>query len=43
MSSEQREVNAGSRWKLSLDAWAVVVAFVAALLIRAGVFRHIPW
>jgi hypothetical protein len=28
---------------LSLDSWAVLAAFVAALLIRAGVFQHIPW
>jgi hypothetical protein len=43
MSAEEQAVNAGSRWKLSLDAWAVVLAFVAALLIRAGVFKHVPW
>jgi hypothetical protein len=33
----------GKRWKLSLDSWAVIVALVAALLVRAGVFKHIPW
>lgn len=31
------------KWRLSLDSWAVVVAFLAALLIRAGVFKHVPW
>lgn len=31
------------KWRLSLDSWAVVVALLAALLIRAGVFKHIPW
>ena len=30
-------------WRLSLDSWAVVLAFALALLIRAGVFKHIPW
>jgi len=30
-------------WLLSLDSWAVLAAFVAALLIRAGVFKHVPW
>jgi hypothetical protein len=30
-------------WRLSLDSWAVVVALLAALLVRAGVFKHIPW
>jgi len=42
MSAEQRVATA-SRWKLSLDTWAVVLALAAALLIRAGVFKHIPW
>jgi hypothetical protein len=28
---------------LSLDSWAVLAAFVAALLIRTGVFKHVPW
>jgi hypothetical protein len=43
MSAEANAGKAGSRWKLSLDTWAVLVAFVAALLVRAGVFKHIPW
>ncbi|HUE56606.1 MAG TPA: hypothetical protein VMO76_12280 [Candidatus Udaeobacter sp.] len=43
MSAQERAVNPGDRWKLSLDTWAVVLAFVAALLIRAGVFKHVPW
>ncbi len=37
------EVKFGNRWNLSLDTWAVVAAFLAALLVRAGVFKHIPW
>jgi hypothetical protein len=28
---------------LSLDTWAVVAAFVAAILIRVGVLKSIPW
>jgi hypothetical protein len=28
---------------LSLDTWAVVAAFVAAILIRVGVLKTIPW
>lgn len=43
MSVEVNATNAGKRWKLSLDSWAVLVALLAALLIRAGVFKHIPW
>jgi len=32
-----------NRWRLTLDSWAVVIALLAALLIRVGVFKHIPW
>jgi hypothetical protein len=28
---------------LSLDTWAVLAAFLAALLIRVGAIKHIPW
>jgi len=34
---------AGKGLKLSLDTWAVILALALALLIRAGVFRKIPW
>jgi hypothetical protein len=27
----------------SIDTWAVLLAFVLAALVRAGVFKHIPW
>jgi hypothetical protein len=30
-------------WHLSLDTWAVVLALLAAILVRMGVFKHIPW
>jgi hypothetical protein len=43
MSGEVKSVGGGSRWKLSIDTWAVLAAFLAALLIRAGVLKHIPW
>jgi hypothetical protein len=43
MSAEAKAGNKESRWKLSLDSWAVVAALLAALLIRAGVFKHVPW
>jgi len=32
-----------STTKFSWDTWAVLAAFVAALLIRFGVIKHIPW
>jgi len=28
---------------LTLDVWAVLLACVLALLVRAGVLQHIPW
>ena len=43
MSESAIAVKTQRRWKLSLDSWAVLVALLAALLIRAGVFKHIPW
>jgi hypothetical protein len=43
MSTEESEVPVKKAWRLSLDSWAVVVALLAALLVRAGAFKHIPW
>ena len=43
MSAQVEAGKTESRWKLSLDTWAVVVAFLLALLVRVGVFKHIPW
>ena len=43
MSADPKSTNAKKNWLLSLDSWAVVAAFVAALLIRAGVLKHVPW
>ena len=43
MTADAKAAKNGSRWKLSLDSWAVIVALLAALLVRAGVFKHIPW
>ncbi len=43
MTVEAKAVTPSKSWLLSLDTWAVLAAFVAALLIRAGVFKHVPW
>lgn len=43
MSAVENDVQVKKSWRLSLDTWAVVVALLAALLVRAGVFKHIPW
>ena len=32
-----------SRFRLSIDGWSVAIAFALALLVRAGVLKHIPW
>ena len=29
--------------KISWDTWAVLAAFLGALLIRIGVVKHVPW
>jgi hypothetical protein len=29
--------------RISLDTWAVLFALAAALLIRTGLLKHIPW
>jgi len=43
MSAAANEAATKRWWQLSLDSWAVVLAFALALLVRAGVFKHIPW
>jgi hypothetical protein len=43
MSASEGAVNEKKSRKLSLDTWAVIVALLAAVLVRAGVFKHIPW
>lgn len=32
-----------SKFHLSLDSWAVIIALLAALLVRSGVFKNVPW
>ena len=29
--------------RISLDTWAVLLAFAAALLIRLGILKTVPW
>ncbi|HWZ97917.1 MAG TPA: hypothetical protein VN025_09165 [Candidatus Dormibacteraeota bacterium] len=44
MSNTNGEVLASSKRRgLSLDGWAVLLAFALAALVRAGVFKHVPW
>jgi hypothetical protein len=39
--NRNRETRRGFRF--SLDTWAVALALAAALLVRIGVLKHIPW
>jgi hypothetical protein len=41
--SQQTDAVAGKRRSFSIDTWAVLLAFALAALVRAGVFKHIPW
>jgi hypothetical protein len=43
MGSEAKAVVIQKRWGLSLDGWAVLAAFLLALLVRVGIFKHVPW
>jgi hypothetical protein len=43
MSPQENRVQVKKPWRISLDTWAVVLALLAALLVRIGVFRHVRW
>lgn len=43
IQAEQKVVTPMKTHSFSIDAWAVLLAFVLAALVRAGVFKHIPW
>jgi hypothetical protein len=33
----------GSKLRVSVDGWAVILALAAALLVRIGLVRVVPW
>jgi hypothetical protein len=35
-------ISASNR-RLSLDSWAVLLALLAALLVRIGIIKTVPW
>jgi hypothetical protein len=43
MSSSQGRAKAKAASRLSLDAWAVIIALLAAALVRFGVLPRVPW
>ena len=32
-----------SKWRISVDTWAVILALLAVVLIRIGILKAIPW
>jgi hypothetical protein len=43
MSDASSQTHKESDPRFSLDAWAVVIALAAAILIRVGLIHRIPW
>lgn len=43
MTNPQSKAAAKPAPKFSLDTWAVLIALLAAALIRFGLFPHVPW
>jgi hypothetical protein len=43
MPDPQPQAIAKPASKISLDTWAVLLALLAATLVRLGVIRHVPW
>jgi hypothetical protein len=43
MSNANSQTQTKSAPRFSLDAWAVLVALAATILIRTGVIHRIPW
>ena len=35
--------NRAQKFRLTLDGWAVTIAFLLALLVRAGLLKRVPW
>jgi len=36
-------IEGGEGRRSALETWAAVIAFTLAALVRAGVFKHLPW
>ncbi|HLZ50465.1 MAG TPA: hypothetical protein VKP61_06940 [Candidatus Acidoferrum sp.] len=43
MSAQENTIQVKKTRRISSDTWAVVLALLAALLVRMGVFKHVPW
>jgi hypothetical protein len=43
MSEENKIATTATQLGLSLDVWAVITAFLLAILVRVGILKHVPW
>jgi hypothetical protein len=43
MATDQVAFAKPSRFRASLDVWAVFAAFLLAGIVRAGIIKHVPW
>ena len=43
MSNTSQPLTEPKKRLLSLDAWAVLLALAAALLVRSGLLTRVPW
>ena len=41
--SKDQQATKPSGFRLSLDTWAVIAAFLLAAIVRAGILKHVPW
>jgi hypothetical protein len=43
MSMTEKSGSPSSRYSLTLDAWAVIVALALALLVRLDILKNVQW
>jgi hypothetical protein len=43
MAASESTLKKSNPAKISWDTWAVLAAFLAALLVRIGVINRVPW
>jgi hypothetical protein len=43
MATTENALKKSSASKISWDTWAVLAAFLAAVLVRIGVIHRVPW
>jgi hypothetical protein len=43
LMADELEAGGKSGSIFTVDVWAVLIAFVLALLVKAGLLQHVPW